>query len=85
MSADLKVVQFQREGWRDAVQALESVIEKLKNGDLSPCEIGALAMMGENGQVEIFGFGPKADDLQVLAMFRLGEASWMDYVFSRED
>ncbi|WP_440466886.1 hypothetical protein ACKI1H_27045 [Pseudomonas sp. YH-1] len=84
MSADLKVVQFEREGWRDAIQALEKIIAQLKSGELSPCEIGALAMMGESGEVEIFGFGPKADDLQVLAMFRLGEASWMDAVFARE-
>lgn len=78
MSADLKVVGFQREGWRDPVKTLESIIEMLKSGEMAPCEIGALVTMNTEGAVEVFGFGPKAEDLQVLALLRIGETSLID-------
>lgn len=83
MSADLKVVQFQQEGYKDAINALKTVIAQLESGELAQVETGALVLMGRDGSIEIFGFGPKSDELQVLAMFRLGEAQWLDTVFPR--
>lgn len=83
MSADLKVVQFQQEGYKDAIAALKKVIEHLESGEFAPVETGALALMGRDGSIEVFGFGPKSDELQVLGLFRLGEAQWLDTVFPR--
>lgn len=75
---DLKVVQLQRDGSRDAVTVLKKIIEQLESGELEPCETGALVMLSTEGAVETFGFGPKADDLQVLGLFRLGEQVIID-------
>lgn len=74
----LKVVSFEREGWRDAVSVLRKIADQLESGELPACKVGALVMMGEGGQVEAFGFGPAADDLQTLALFRLGEQRLVD-------
>lgn len=73
MSADLKVVQFQQEGYKDAIGALKIIVEQLESGELEACETGALVIMGKGGAVETFGFGPKSDELQVLGALRLGE------------
>lgn len=83
MSADLKVVQFKQEGYKDAISALKKVVEQLESGELAAVETGAMALIGCDGSVEIFGFGPKSDELQVLGLFRLGEAQWLDTVFPR--
>lgn len=74
----MKVVQFQREEWRDAARTLRKIADQLDTGGLPPCSIGILAMRSPDGQVEVFGFGPVADDLQALALFRLAEQKLID-------
>lgn len=37
-----------------------------------------LAMRSATGQVAVFGLGPVADDLQALALFRLGKQKLID-------
>ncbi|MFJ1573005.1 hypothetical protein ACIOAU_15695 [Pseudomonas sp. NPDC088322] len=74
----MKVVEFQRENWRDASKALRRIAEQLDSGELPVCSIGVMAMRDSSGQVELFAFGPAADDLQSLAMFRLAEQKLID-------
>lgn len=49
------------------------------------CSIGVLAMRSPEGQVEIFGFGPVADDLQALALFRLAEQKLIDVLLEQPE
>lgn len=53
----MKVVEFQRENWRDASKTLRKIADQLDSGELPACSIGVLAMRSPEGQVEIFGFG----------------------------
>lgn len=83
MSADLKVVQLKQDGYKDAISALKNIIEQLESGELQPCETGALVMVGKDGGLDAFGFGPKSDDLQVIGAFRLGEQVIIDAAFPK--
>ncbi|MFJ5188468.1 hypothetical protein [Pseudomonas fulva] len=74
----MKVVEFQRENWRDTSKTLRKIADQLDSGELPVCSIGVLAMRSPEGQVEVFGFGPVADDLQALALFRLAEQKLID-------
>ncbi|MDU8454827.1 hypothetical protein [Pseudomonas syringae group sp. J254-4] len=83
--ANLKVLNFQREGWRDPVQTLRKLADQIESGELEPCAIGVLALRSPSGRVEAFGFGPAADDLQALALFRLGEQKLIDVLLNADD
>ncbi|MGE8323994.1 MAG: hypothetical protein ACN6OX_13045 [Pseudomonas sp.] len=61
----MKVVEFQRENWRDASKTLRKIADQLDSGELPVCRIGVMAMRDPAGQVELFAFGPVADDLQL--------------------
>lgn len=74
----MKVVEFQRENWRDAPKTLRKIADQCESGKLPVCSIGVMAMRDPSGQVELFAFGPVADDLQSLAMFRLAEQKLID-------
>lgn len=74
----MRVVEFQRENWRDAPKTLRKIAEQLDAGELPVCSIGVMAMRDPSGQVNLFAFGPVADDLQSLAMFRLAEQKLID-------
>ncbi len=74
----MKLVEFQRENWRDASRTLRKIADQLDCGELPVCSIGVVAMRGSSGQVGLFAFGPVADDLQSLAMFRLAERKLID-------
>ncbi|WP_223535669.1 hypothetical protein [Pseudomonas sp. GL-B-16] len=54
------------------------LLDELESGVSGPCKVGVLAVMTESGEVKAFGFGPAADDLQSLALFRLGEQKLID-------
>lgn len=84
MSADLKVVTLQREGWRDAATTLRMIADQMESGEIEPCAIGAMVMVHDSNAISTFGFGPKAEDLQVLAAFRLGEQQIIDAMLSYE-
>lgn len=78
----MKVVEFQRENWRDASRTLRKIADQLDSGELPVCSIGVLAMRDTSGEVELFAFGPVADDLQSLAMFRLAEQKLIDVLLN---
>lgn len=80
----MKVVELQRESWRGASKTLRQIAAQLDSGELPVCSIGVLAMRSSEGQVEIFGFGPVADDLQVLALFRLAEQRLINVLLESE-
>jgi len=80
----MKVVEFQREHWRDASRTLRKIADQLDSGELPVCSLGVLAMRCPAGQVEIFAFGPVSDDLQALAMFRLAEQKLIDVLLEPE-
>ncbi|MEZ2877892.1 hypothetical protein ACBQ28_22530 [Pseudomonas lundensis] len=69
----MRVVEFQRENWRNASRTLRKIADQLDSGELPMCSVGVMAMRDPAGQVEVFAFGPVSDDLQSLAMFRLAE------------
>lgn len=56
--------------------------DPLDSGELEPCAIGVLAQRSPNGRVEAFAFGPVADDLQALVLFRLGERKLVDVLIA---
>jgi hypothetical protein len=80
MSAELKVVSIQREGWRDAAATLREIADALESGEIPPCSIGAMVMIHDTNEVGIYGFGPQAEELQTLAAFRLGEQTLIDNI-----
>lgn len=81
----MKVVEFQRENWRDAARTLRKIADELDSGELPPCSIGVMAMRTAEGQVDVFGFGPVADDLQALALFRLAEQKLIDVLLEQPE
>lgn len=83
--SDLKVVQFKQDGYKDPIFALRHILGQLESGELEPCDIGVLVMMGREGAVESFGFGPKSDDLQTLGLLRLGEQLVIDSAFGPQE
>lgn len=76
----VNLLPFRREGWREAAATLRRIAEQIENGELSGCRVGALALQGENKKVTVFGFGPHADDLQLLGLFRLAEHKLVEAV-----
>lgn len=76
--SDLRVVPFKQEGWREAIKTLREIADGLESGELPPCSVGVMAMLSTDGEVNIFGFGPKAEEMQSLALFRLGEQQLID-------
>ena len=81
---DLKVVQFQQEGQKDPATALRYILDQLESGEIEPCDIGVLVMMGRDGAVDTLCFGPKSGDLQALGLLRLGEQIVIDESFGPE-
>lgn len=74
----MKVVELQRESWRDAAKTLRKIADDLDAGEHPECSVGTLTMIGPNGEVTVFGLGPKCDDLQCLGAMRLGEQKLID-------
>jgi hypothetical protein len=73
-----KLIEFKREGWRDAAKTLRKIADDLDAGVHPECTVGALTLIGPNGEVTVFGLGPKCDDLQCLGAMRLGEQKLID-------
>lgn len=42
-------------------------------------------MRTESGRIEVFGFGPMADDMQSLALFRLGEQKLIEIILEEAE
>ncbi|UVK96466.1 hypothetical protein [Pseudomonas sp. B21-048] len=76
----MKIVEFKREGWRDAVSTLRKIADDLESGERGTCSVGVIGMRTESGRIDVFGFGPKADDMQSLALFRLGEQKLIEII-----
>lgn len=83
--SELKLLNFKREDWRDPVRTLRKIADELESGEFGACKVGVLAMLTESGSVEAFGFGPIADDLQSLALFRLGEQKLIDVLLEQAE
>lgn len=81
----VKVLEFKREGWRDAVSTLRKIADDLESGEREACSVGVIGMRTERGQIDVFGFGPMADDMQSLALFRLGEQKLIDVLLDIDD
>ena len=78
--SELKIFNFEREGWRDAVRTLRKIADDLESGEREACSVGVIGMRLETGRIDVFGFGPKADDMQSLALFRLGEQKLIEII-----
>ncbi len=46
----MKVVEFQREGWRGTVKALRKIADDLEQGNIHPCTIVAVALRYPTGR-----------------------------------
>lgn len=68
-----KLIQFEREGWRDTVAALRAIADQIESGEQSRPKVGVLVLHGSDNRIETFGFGSKADDLSALGLLRVGE------------
>jgi hypothetical protein len=75
-----KLLEFKREGWRDAVRTPRKIADDLESGEREACSVGVIGLRSESGRIEVFGFGPKADDMQSLALFRLGEQKLIEII-----
>lgn len=76
----MNVVEFNRENWRDPARTLRQIADDLDSGTLEACSVGAVSMLAESGKIEVFAFGPVAEDLQALAVMRLGEQKLVDII-----
>lgn len=74
----VQLIDFKRDGWRDAAKTLRKIADNLDAGVHPECTVGALTLLGPKGQVTGFGFGPKCDDVQCLGAMRLGEQKLID-------
>lgn len=45
----MRVVEFQRENWRDASETLRKIADQLDSGELPVCSIGVMAMRDPSG------------------------------------
>ena len=59
MSADLKVVSLQREGWREAVTTLRLIADQMESGEIEACSIGAMVMIYESAVSESSGLAQR--------------------------
>jgi hypothetical protein len=80
-----KLIDFKREGWRDAAKTLRKIADDLDAGVHPECTVGALTIIGPKGQVTVFGVGPKCDDLQCLGAMRLGEQKLIDVLLDGDE
>jgi hypothetical protein len=85
MTGGINIVEFKREGWRDAVGTLRRIADQLESGDLPACKVGTLVMLSESGAIDVFAFGPTADDLQALGLFRLGEQRLIEAIMDSDE
>ncbi|KMN20288.1 hypothetical protein [Pseudomonas weihenstephanensis] len=74
----MKIVEFKREGWRNAAKTLRKIADDLDAGEHPECTVGALTLIGAKGEVTVFGLGSKCDDLQCLGAMRLDEQKLID-------
>lgn len=44
-----KLIDFKREGWRDAAKTLRKIADGLDAGEHPECTVGALTMIGSKG------------------------------------
>jgi hypothetical protein len=75
---DLKVVPLHQAQFSDPIAALKEIVKQLESGERSPCVTGVFVMMGADGGVETFGFGPKSEDLHCIGLMQLGQQVIMD-------
>ncbi|TFW42270.1 hypothetical protein E4T65_17225 [Pseudomonas fluorescens] len=81
----MKIVELKREGWRDAAKTLRKIADDLDAGEHPECTVGAVTLIGANGEVTVFGLGPKCDDLQCLGAMRLGEQKLIDVLLDSSE
>ena len=79
-----KVVELRQEGWRDGITALKQIIADLESGELEPIQSGVLVLMGKDGGIETFAFGPRGDDVTSLGLLRIGERIIVDSALEDE-
>src|SRR5690606_30514420 len=79
-----KVVELRQEGWRDGITALKQIIADLESGELEPIQSGVLVLMGKDGGIETFAFGPRGDDVTSLGLLRIGERIIVDSALEEE-
>lgn len=60
------------EKWRDASATLRHVADQIDKGEFGNVRLGIMSLLEhDTGSVVNFGFGPDADDMQVVALFSL--------------
>ncbi|MFV1943922.1 hypothetical protein VPH49_24290 [Pseudomonas luteola] len=81
----MNVVRFEREPFRDAANTLRRIADEVESGTLGAVKVGALVILTEANYPHVFGVGPRADELQTLAAFKLGEQAMIDIILEAAD
>lgn len=68
-----KVLEFKREGWRDAIKTLRTIADQMESGEVPRCDVGILVTMGPDGEIDTYGMGGKGEDLALLGLLRCAE------------
>ncbi|MEI7052188.1 hypothetical protein WCL09_17510 [Pseudomonas koreensis] len=58
-----KLVEFKREGWRNAAKTMRKIADDLESGEIALCATGALSMRSAHGRVTIYGYWLNGEDL----------------------
>ena len=70
----LTPIEAKREGWRDTVAALRAIADDLESGIEPECHDAVLITRSKDGEIRVFSFGQRMDDMRALAVLRLGDA-----------
>lgn len=82
---DIRVVDFQKEHYRNAAKALRKIAEDIESGEEPDVQTCALVILNSDNQPSIYGFGPRSDELSSLAAFKLGEQALIDVILGERD
>lgn len=72
----MNVVEFKREGWRDIPDSLRRIADNIDAGEYPEALVCGLVMYyGPDSEptLNLWGLGPQAEDLQVLAALTMGQ------------
>lgn len=63
------VIDIKRpEKWRNAVEFLRNLADKLEKGEVPEISVGVMGVMLKSGALVNYGFGPDAEDLLMVAV-----------------
>lgn len=68
----MKVVQLKAEDWRNVSMTLRKIADEVEAGDFGQIQVAGLVLLDERNKPYVFGAGPKAEELQIIASLSIG-------------